>query len=434
MNPKFVEEFEKEKFTDLSPIQKAVYEPLSAGENVIGYAPTGSGKTLAYAMPLLETLLPKDGTQLLVLVPSQELAVQVNNVMGRFASLLGMKSIAVIGGANVKRQYEKLKKHPEIVVGTPGRILDVINERKLKMHKLTSCVVDEADQMLADDASMAACREIVGHAKADVQLSFFSATDSAKLNDVHHWFGIEPKVIDVRQIDDTQGHVVHYLVESPERKRVEMLRKLANLDDFAGLVFFDSTTNVKDAAEKLAFQHVAVGELSSGQSSQKRKQALVDLRKRKIRLLLTTDVAARGLDIAQLPAVVNFDIPRDLTTYIHRSGRTGRMGAQGAVINLGNEHDLRQFKQLVGNEGYDLQTGYVYQHQLVTDLKAAQASNKQENKPKKKKKTKAQVKQIATAEKKQNQKVKHKKNRKRDRKNKGKPKSKKKMDGSSDSI
>lgn len=426
MNPKFVEEFEKEKFAGLSPIQEAVYEPLSAGKNVIGYAPTGSGKTLAYAMPLLETLLPKDGTQLLVLVPSQELAVQVNNVMGRFASLLGMKSIAVIGGANVKRQYEKLKKHPEVIVGTSGRVLDVIKERKLKMHKLTACVIDEADQMLADEASLALCREIVSHAHADIQLSFFSATDSANLSDVHHWFGVEPEVIDVRQIDNTQGHVTHYLIESPVRKRVEMLRKLANLDDFAGLVFFDSTTQVKDASEKLAFQHVAIGELSSGQSSQKRKQALADLRKRKIRLLLTTDVAARGLDIAELPAVVNFDIPRDLTTYIHRSGRTGRMGAQGTVINLGNEHDLRQFKQLVKDKDYDLQTGYIYQHQLVTDLKAAQAENKQQNKPKKKKKkTKTEIKQIRAEEKKQS--IKHKKNRKRDRKNKGKPKPKKRQ-------
>ncbi|GKS80549.1 helicase [Ligilactobacillus pabuli] len=426
MNPKFVEEFEKEKFTELSPIQSAVYEPLAAGKNVVGYAPTGSGKTLAYTMPLLETLLPKDGTQLLVLVPSQELAIQVNNVMGRFASLLGMKSIAVIGGANVKRQYEKLKKRPEIVVGTPGRVLSVINEKKLKMHQLTACVIDEADQMLADEESLALCREIVGHAKADVQVAFFSATDSKNLTDVHHWFGIEPEVIDVRQIDQTQGHVVHYLIESPVRKRVDMLRKLANLDDFAGLVFFDSTTQVKDAAEKLAFQHVAVGELSSGQSSQQRKQALTKLRKRQIKLLLTTDVAARGLDIVALPAVVNFDVPRDLNTYIHRSGRTGRMGAEGVVINLGNDHDLRQFKQLARDEGYDLQTGYVYQHQIVTDLAAAQAENKQENKPSKKKskKVRAQHKETLAAEKKQAQAPKHKKNRKRDRKNKGKPKHK----------
>lgn len=423
MNPKFVEEFEKEKFTELSPIQQAVYEPLAAGKNVVGYAPTGSGKTLAYVMPLLETLLPQDGTQLLVLVPSQELAIQVNNVMGRFASLLGMKSIAVIGGANVKRQYEKLKKRPEIVVGTPGRVLAVINEKKLKMHQLTACVIDEADQMLADPESLALCREIVGHAKADVQVAFFSATDSANLTEVHRWFGIDPEVIDVRQIDQTQGHVIHYLIESPVRKRVEMLRKLANLDDFAGLVFFDSTTQVKDAAEKLAFQHVAIGELSSGQSSQARKQSLTKLRKRQIRLLLTTDVAARGLDIANLPAVVNFDIPRDLNAYIHRSGRTGRMGAEGVVINLGNDHDLRQFKQLAGNEGYDLQTAYVYQHEIVTDLETVQAENRQQNKPKKKKKTKVQIKKAITEEKKQG--FKHKKKRQRDRKNKGKPKHKK---------
>ncbi len=417
MNPKFVEEFKKEKFAELTPIQQAVFEPLTKGKNVVGYAPTGSGKTLAYAMPLLETLLPKGGIQLLVLVPSQELAVQVNNVVARFASLLGMKSIAVIGGANVKRQYEKLKKHPEVVVGTPGRVLAVINERKLKVHKLTACVIDEADEMLGEKESLDLCREIVGHAKADVQLVFFSATESEKLANVHLWFGIEPEVIDVRAIDQTQGHVVHYFVESPVRKRVEMLRKLANLEDFAGLVFFNSTTQVKDTAEKLAYQHVAVAELSSGQSSQKRKQALADLRKRKIKLLLTTDVAARGLDIIDLPAVVNFDIPNDLTTYIHRVGRAGRMGAEGTVVNLGNESDLRNFKRLV--KGYDVQPGFIYQHHLVTDLKAAQAENLAENKPKKKRKTKKDSKQEAKRATHKN--TKHKKNRQRDRKNKGKP-------------
>ncbi|GBG95801.1 DEAD/DEAH box helicase [Ligilactobacillus salitolerans] len=422
MNPKFVEEFAKEKFAELTPIQEAAWEPLSAGQNVIGYAPTGSGKTLAYALPLLETLLPQDGTQLLILTPSQELAIQVNNVIARFASLLGMKSIAVIGGANVKRQYEKLKKHPEVVVGTPGRVLAVINEKKLKMHKLTACVIDEADEMLKDDESLDLCRQIVGHAHADLQLAFFSATSSKKLADVHRWFGIEPQVIDVRQIDQTQGKVVHYLVESPVRKRVEMLRKLANLEDFAGLVFFDSTTQVKDAAEKLAFQHVALAYLSSDLSSQRRKQALTDLRKRKISLLLTTDVAARGLDIAELPAVVNFDIPRDLNTYIHRSGRTGRMGVPGAVINLGNEHDLRDFKKLVSQQGYDLQPGYIYQHRLVTDLAAAQAENSQENKPRKKKSSQQSAKTAVNAKKKQPV---RKKKRRRDQKNKGKRRSKK---------
>ena len=410
MNQKFKDAFTEAGFTELAPIQEAVYPLLSQGENVLGLAPTGSGKTLAYTWPLLEGLLPKDGIQLLVLAPSQELAAQLTEVIRPWAKLLDLKVTSIIGGANVKRQLEKLKQKPEIVVGTPGRLLSLANDKKLKLHTLTSIVIDEADELLGQKETLTVCRQLVSKAPADTQLAFFSATKNEILDELHKWFGVDVVVADVRKEDHTQGKVTHYLVECPTRKRVDYLRRLANIDDFYGLVFFKQAATLKEVAEKLRHHHVKVATLNSDERQVERQAALRALRKREINLLLTTDVAARGLDIKDLPAVVNYDLPHNQNTYVHRVGRTGRMGASGMVINLGNEHDLRLFKQLIRKEDYQFTTAYLYEGQIVTELPT--------RKPVKKVKVKPTIK---VKEDTGDTKVrKRKKNRKRDQKNKGK--------------
>lgn len=365
MNSNFEREFERQGFTQLTAIQEAVYQPLAAGRSVLGLAPTGSGKTLAYAWPLLENLLPHDGVQLVIMAPSQELAMQITDVLREWVKLVDLQVTPLIGGANLKRQIEKLKKHPEVVVGTPGRILNLINQRKLKMHKVQAVVIDEADEML-DSEKMPICREIIGHTVADVQLAFFSATDAPILHKIHQWFGIEPQIIDVRTSDDSQGHVDHYLIETPTRKRADMLRRLAHVKKMRGLVFFNQAAVANEVTQKLLHSHVKVALLSGDEHKAQRVQALKQFRQGKITFLLTTDVAARGLDIPDLPAVINFDLPKDMNTYVHRVGRTGRMGASGMVVNLGNEHDLRQFKQLMRPAAVQPVTAYIFENQIVT--------------------------------------------------------------------
>lgn len=413
MNQKFEAQFKEAGFTKLAPIQEAVYPLLAAGKDVLGLAPTGSGKTLAYSWPLLESLLPGDGVQLLILAPSQELAAQLTDVIRPWAKLLNLNVTSVIGGANVKRQVEKLKKRPEVVVGTPGRLLSLANDKKLKLHTLTSIVIDEADELLGQEQTLTTCRELVSKAPAETQLAFFSATKNQILDELHKWFGVEVTVVDVRQQDHTQGEVTHYLIETPTRKRVEALRKLANVDGFYGLVFFKQAATLKDVAEKLKHHHVPLATLSSEQRQVDRQAALRALRKREIRLLLTTDLAARGLDIKELPAVVNYDLPHSHNTYVHRVGRTGRMGAKGMVVNLGNEHDLRLFKQLIRKEAYQFMTAYLYEGQIVTELP-------EKSSPKVKKPKQASKPVQAVTEKVR----KHKKKRKRDQKNKGKRRTK----------
>lgn len=409
MNEKFKQYFEKQGFTELTPIQRATQAPLQAGENVLGIAPTGSGKTLAYAWPLLEKVMPEDGTQLIIMAPSQELAAQITEVVREWGKLLGLNTISLIGGANIKRQIERLKKHPEVVVGTPGRMLQLIEQRKLRLHKLIAAVIDEADEMLQEKESMDMIRNILSHAPSEIQLIFFSATKASVFNEFHQWFGIEPQVIDVSNQDITGGQVTHYLIETPTRKRVDMLRRIANLPEMHALVFFKQMATLEEVYQKMQHHHIPVAMLSSNGRQTDRQQALAALKKGKLIFILTTDIAARGIDIPGLPAVVNYDIPKDQTTYIHRAGRTGRMGAPGAVLNLGNEHELRNFKQLMDQIQLDIQKGILYQGRLYGEEAMADLDLKK-RKPRKK----DVIKNEEPSKKK-------KKNRKRNRKNKGKP-------------
>ena len=414
MNEKFKQYFKEQGFNELTPIQQATQAPLQADENVLGIAPTGSGKTLAYAWPLLDKVMPGDGTQLVVMAPSQELAAQITEVIREWGKLIGLNTISLIGGANIKRQIERLKKHPEIVVGTPGRMLQLIEQRKLRLHKVVAAVIDEADEMLQEKESMDTIRDILSHAPSEIQLVFFSATKAPVFNEFHQWFGIEPQVIDVSDQDITGGQVTHYLLETPTRKRVDMLRKIANLPEMHALVFFKQTATLEEVYQKLQHHHIPVSMLSSNGRQTERQQALAALKKGKVTFILTTDITARGIDIPGLPAVINYDIPKDQTTYIHRAGRTGRMGAPGAVLNLGNEHELRNFKQLMDQSKLDIQNGILYQGMLYGEEAMADLGLK-----KRRQSPKSVVKNDEQPKKK-------KKNRKRNRKNKGKPSAHKK--------
>lgn len=396
-------------FDEPTAIQTAVYQPLKDDDSVLGLAPTGSGKTLAFALPLLEKIVPGDGLQLLILAPAQELAMQERTAIQPFAKAAGVKIQAVVGGANVRRQIERLKQKPEVIVATPGRLLELIDQRKVKMHTLQTIVVDEADKLLTDE-SRERTRDVVRRAPGETQLAFFSATKIPVLDELPKWFAVPVTLIDVRAEDTSAGEVQQIFLDAPIRKRVDLLRRLSHIDDFYGLVFFATLAELEKVAQILSHQHVPVAILDSELRQTEREQALTALRKRQIKLLLTTDVSGRGLDIAALPAVVNYDLPPDLITYIHRAGRTGRMGHAGWVITLGNERQYRDLKQLVRSR-YQVERGYLYQGTLSTTK-----PEHEQHQPKKKSPAPAAKKEAVLV------KAKKKKQRQRNRLNKGKRK------------
>ncbi|MBF8807693.1 MAG: DEAD/DEAH box helicase [Enterococcus lacertideformus] len=360
------EKWYKKGFLDPSLIQQAVFLPLKEKENLIGISPTGSGKTLAYLLPLLLNVSKGEGSSLLVLASSQELAIQVAEVAREWVKELDLKVQSIVGGANVKRQIEGLKKRPEILVGTPGRVLELMKTKKLKAHQLKTIVFDEADQLF-DEGNIRLIEQILRQAPVDYQLLFFSATADRSMEQIEKVTNKTIPVVDVSKDDESRKGQKHYFLRIPPRKKEDYLRRLAYVDGFQALVFFNQLSELGTMEEKLQYRGVSVGSLASDQNKLLRKAALEQFKNKKITVLFTTDVAARGLDIDQLPYVINTEVPLTEETYLHRSGRTGRMGKDGIVITFVQEHTLRDLKKLARHMDIKMEEIFLHSGQLVEE-------------------------------------------------------------------
>lgn len=367
MIKEFQEHF-NQRFQQPTAIQAAVADALANDKSILGIAPTGSGKTLAFTLPLLPKIMPGTGIQLLVLSPSQELAVQTARVMREWAALIGVKVQSLTGGANLRRQVAKLHDYPDVVVGTPGRVLHLLDNHHLKLGHLQTLVVDEADDLLQDD-TLAVVEDIERATPLTTQLAFFSATVAPVFKDLNVMFGRDIITFDVRNTDHSRGPVTHgYLIARTNKQKTATLRRLSSIKDFRALVFFNSTRTLNYAASWLKHEHIAVDTLGGRQRQTQREKAMRMFRKRQLKLLLTTDLAARGLDIPKLPGVINFDLPKDMNTYIHRAGRTGRQGERGVVLSLGDDHDIRDLRKLLQDTEIELTHMYIG-HDKLTDQK-----------------------------------------------------------------
>ncbi|WP_373748482.1 DEAD/DEAH box helicase [Jeotgalibaca porci] len=415
MNPSFQRHWRSMRFQLPTPIQERSFEPLLAGEDIVGLSPTGTGKTLAYALPLLEKIKTSGELQLVVLTPSQELGVQVGRVLEEWASLRDVKVQTLIGGASVKRQIENLKLKPEVVVGTPGRMLELANQRKLKLHTVKTVVLDEADYLLQPE-HMDNLREFIKKMPGQRQMAFYSATDSENLREVSRWFNTQPAIIDTA--DASTDQTEHGYVLADNRKRAEVLRRLGNVKGMQALVFVNSVQELDYLAEKMQFENVKVRMLHSDYGTSQRKDALEAFKKGEAVFLLTTDVSTRGIDIPDLPYVINYDLPLSQEVYQHRSGRTGRMGKEGRVLSLVNERGIRDLRKL-GPRPSETTEWFIFKGQLVDERPetvpdAPQPKTKE--KVKKEKGVKQDTKRTALPEAPKKAK---KKNRTRSQKNKG---------------
>lgn len=343
--PKLYQDYFKEhNFEQMTKIQETVYQPFKQGQDLVAMAPTGSGKTLAFSMPMIETLVPKDGLQVLILEPSQELAIQVRTVLQPLAKAVGCSVQAVTGGANPQRQLKKLKEKPEILVATLGRLKELTDARKVKLGNVQTVIVDEADEML-NETKLEAVRETIDEMPADVQMTFFSATGNDIFKNMSKWFGKDFEVIDQRYDRSYTAGISHYFINtgSDGMKNI-LIREMAHNKKFLGIVFFNNSRSLHKAISDLDHAKTNFVALDSKMSSQQRKTALQLFSSKKVTLLLTTDVAARGMDIEDVTTIINYMIPRDNSEYLHRAGRTGRMGKSGDVVTFGNSHDFRNLQ------------------------------------------------------------------------------------------
>ena len=342
-----------EKFNAVSeqptPIQNAVWQRLIDGDSIFGLAPTGTGKTLAFVLPMLSQVDANlKRTQVLILAPSQELAMQTTQVAREWGALVGVSVASLIGGANGRRQAEKLKKDkPQIVVGTLGRVLTMLEGGVLKLDNIKAVIFDEADAMLTEERH-ASLEALADQLPTNLQLGLFSATSGADLQYVNTVFN--QKVHPISVGTDAPANIKHEFQYVDQRAKEKILIQLARHNQQA-LVFFNTISALVSMQATLRHAHVSVMSIGSNDKRQvQRADALRLFKKGEVALLLVTDVAARGLDIDNLPLVVNAQLPERLKTYVHRTGRTGRMGKNGRVLNLGNDHDIRNLKRELGDK------------------------------------------------------------------------------------
>lgn len=348
IKPALQAQFEQQ-FKAQTPIQAAVWEKLTRGDNIFGLAPTGTGKTLAFLLPILSRIDPKvKQTQVLILAPSQELAMQTTAVAREWGALVDVLVTSLIGAANGRRQADKLKKDkPHIVVGTLGRVLTMLDGGALKLNGLQTVIFDEADAMLSDERRDS-LQELADQLPTDVQLGLFSATSGVDLKYVADTFGQEVRPVSVGT--DAPAAITHEFQYVDQKAKASLLIQLARNKQQA-LVFFNTISGLVNMQATLRHAHASVMSIGSNDKRQvQRADALRLFKKGEVSLLLVTDVAARGLDIEDLPLVVNAQLPQRKKTYIHRAGRTGRMGKPGRVLNLGNDHDIRDLKRELGDD------------------------------------------------------------------------------------
>ena len=326
-------------FSEATPIQKEAYKPIFAGKNLLGISPTGTGKTLAYLWPSLLKLTPKKSQQLLILTPNTELAGQIFEVCKSWAEPLGLTAQLFLSGSSQKRQIERLKKGPEILIGTPGRIFELIKLKKIKMMNVETIILDEFDELFSD-SQFHFVDKILHHVARDHQLIYMSAT--AKFDRKK----IAEDVLTIDLTNQALDNIQHSYILVDKRDRIELLRKFANIPDFRALTFFNSLSDLGASEDKLTYRQANVVSLASDVNVKFRKIIIERFKNKEIALLLATDLVARGIDIDNLECVLNFDLPRNQEAYTHRAGRTGRMGKEGLVITLiSNPNDLKVLKK-----------------------------------------------------------------------------------------
>jgi len=329
-----------------TPIQREGIPIMASGRDMIGQAETGSGKTGAYGIPIVERLDPSSRTlQALVLVPTRELALQVAEEIRILGRGRGLSVVALFGGHSIVRQIEDLRRHPHIAVATPGRLLDHLQRRTVSLASVSVAVLDEAHRMLymgfLPDVS-----KILAQTPTARQTALFSATIPQEIRAIAEQRMRTPAWVRIAAPLPTVDSIEQFYLEVAEQDKVKALRRLLRSQEISSGLVFRRTRYRVDRLARALDRDGTVGVLHGGLREGARLKALRAFEEKRTRLLIATNVAARGLDLANVSHVINFDIPEDVETYIHRVGRTARMGRAGTAITFVGQYDIEMFDQL----------------------------------------------------------------------------------------
>ena len=337
----------KQGITTPTPVQEQAIPPMRAGRDVIAQAQTGTGKTLAFLLPLLEKIKPQgEVAQALVIAPTRELAIQIARVAEPLGAELDIGTIVIYGGADIERQKEKLRRHPQLIIGTPGRLLDHVRRGTLALGSVNKIVLDEADEMLKM-GFIEDVETLLGHTAQDYQLALFSATMPERIVRLTKSFMTNPARIHIAGERTTLENIEQIVLSVSEGMKLDRLCASINEEaPYLAMVFCATKERTRALMMALAQRGYLVDALSGDLTQTQRVFVLRQFREAKLQILCATDIAARGLDIEGVTHVYNYDLPPTVTDYIHRIGRTGRAGTQGKAITLVAAHQHEKLRKM----------------------------------------------------------------------------------------
>lgn len=335
-------------FTEPTPIQSRAIPIGIQGKDMVGIAQTGTGKTLAFAIPLLQRLSSTKGRGL-ILLPTRELAIQVDETLQKLGRSIGLKTAVLIGGASMHMQISALRRNPHIIVATPGRLNDHLEQRTITLEKVNTLILDEADRML-DMGFLPQIKRILQTVPKERHTMLFSATMPAAITQIAASYMQLPVRIEIAPSGTAAERVVQEIYIVSKQDKLRLLEKLLNEYTGTILVFSRTKHGAKKIAHAIKNMGVRSSEIHSNRSLAQRREALEGFKSGKYRVLVATDIAARGIDVTNIEVVINFDLPDQSEDYVHRIGRTGRAGLEGRAISFAQPdqgRDVRDIERLV---------------------------------------------------------------------------------------
>ena len=336
LSPEIMRAIDKKGYVQATPVQAGAIPCFMEWKDVIAKAPTGTGKTFAFGIPMVEHVNPEsDDVQALVLAPTRELAIQIQEELRDLCEFKeGVRSVCLYGGAPIDKQITTLKKHPQIVVATPGRLMDHMKRRTVRLDQVQTVVLDEADRML-DMGFIHDVTRILDQIKSRKNLGMFSATISREVMDISWVYQRDPVEIVVRADEQNKPDIQQYRIAVDRGEKVDITVKLLEAGSYERAIAFCNTKNMTDRLAGLMKMKGISAEAIHGDIQQRvREQTLNKFRRGELRVLVATDVAARGLDIDDVDVVFNYDVPDENEYYVHRIGRTGRAKRHGVAYTL----------------------------------------------------------------------------------------------------
>ena len=349
LDASLIKALEIENITVPTDIQIKAIPEIRANKDVIMQSETGTGKTLAFLLPLFENIKnTSKEMKAIILAPTHELVIQIQRQMERLSQNSGLpiRSTPIIGGANINRQIDKLKKKPQVIVGSPGRILDLLLKNKIKAQTIQTIIVDEVDRLM-DKQNITSVLDIIKRLRKERQLIISSATLPQNIIDSSKSIMTDPAIIRSQCGASMPESISHIYITTDQRDKVDLLRKLIrNINPSKTLVFLNSSDQIDKLIYKLRFHGIKTESLHGTNNKIDRKRVMDDFKSGRLQVLIASDIAARGLQMDGITYIFNMDIPEGSKDYLHRAGRTGRNGLKGTVVSLVASSEIRLLKKV----------------------------------------------------------------------------------------